>query len=48
MLGYDQPIEWVDVGKRLWGLSAKVPEEMLANPDARPCDHAWVLKFRYN
>ncbi|MCF8225137.1 MAG: alpha-L-fucosidase [Bacteroidales bacterium] len=48
MLGYDQPLEWVDVGRDLWGLSAKVPPEMLGNPDARPCDHAWVLKFRYD
>ncbi|MFC2123521.1 alpha-L-fucosidase [Bacteroidota bacterium] len=48
LLGYDKPIEWVDVGKRLWGLSAKVPDELLINPDARPCKHAWVLKFRYD
>ncbi len=48
MLGYEESLEWVDVGKRLWGMSAKIPEEMLGNPDARPSDYAWVLKFRYD
>lgn len=48
MLGYDKPLEWVDVGRDKWGLSAKVPPEMLGNPAARPCDYAWVLKFRYD
>ena len=48
MLGYDEPLEWVDVGRDKWGLSARVPPEMLGNPAARPCDHAWVLKFRYD
>jgi len=48
LLGYDKPIEWVDTGKRLWGMSAKVPEEMFKDSKARPCDHAWVLKFRYD
>ncbi len=48
MLGYEKPLEWVDVGSHLWGMSAKVPQEMLGFPDARPCDHAWVLKFRYD
>ena len=48
MLGYDEPLEWVDVGRDKWGMSAMVPEEMLGNPGARPCEHAWVLKFRYD
>ncbi len=48
LLGYDKPIEWVDTGNRLWGLSAKVPEGMLKNPETRPCDYAWVLKFKYD
>jgi alpha-L-fucosidase len=48
LLGYDKPIEWVDTGKRLWGMSAKVPGEMLTDPTIRPCDYAWVLKFRYD
>ncbi len=48
MLGYDEPLEWVDVGRDKWGMSAMVPEEMLGNPGARPCKHAWVLKFRYD
>jgi alpha-L-fucosidase len=48
MLGYDKPLEWVDTGRDRWGMSAKVPEAMLGNPDARPCEHAWVLKFRYD
>ena len=48
MLGYDTPLEWVDTGRDRWGLSAKIPAEMLGNPAARPCDYAWVLKFRYD
>ena len=48
MLGYDQPLEWVDTGRKKWGMSIKIPEEMLKNPDKRPCDHAWVIKFRYD
>ncbi len=48
MLGYDKPLEWVDVGRDKWGLSAKIPAGMTGNPDARPCDHAWVLKFSYD
>ena len=48
MLGYDEPLEWVDVGRDRWGLSARIPTEMLGNPGARPCDYAWVLKFRYD
>jgi alpha-L-fucosidase len=48
LLGYDKPIEWVDTGKRLWGMSARVPEEMMKDPDTRPCKQAWVLKFRYD
>jgi len=48
LLGYDTPLEWVDVGQRLWGLSVKVPEELLNNHELRPCDHAWVLKFKYD
>jgi hypothetical protein len=48
MLGYDKPLVWVDVGLNQWGMSARIPEEMLGNPAARPCDHAWVLKFRYD
>jgi len=48
MLGYDEPLEWVDVGRDKWGMSAKIPEEMLHQPENRPCDHAWVLKFRYD
>ena len=48
MLGYDKPLEWVDVGRRLWGISAKIPQEMLHNKDNRPCKHAWVLKYKYD
>jgi alpha-L-fucosidase len=48
MLGYDEPLEWVDTGSTSWGMSAKIPEEMLGDPSARPCEHAWVLKFRYD
>ncbi|HYW96709.1 MAG TPA: alpha-L-fucosidase [Bacteroidales bacterium] len=48
MLGYDKPLEWVDTGRKQWGMSVKIPKEMLGNPEARPCRHAWVLKFRYD
>jgi alpha-L-fucosidase len=48
MLGHNEPLQWVDTGSTLWGMSAKVPQEMLGNPEARPCKHAWVLKFRYD
>ena len=48
MLGHDEPLEWVDVGRDRWGMSAKVPEEMLGNPAARPGKYAWVLKFKYD
>jgi len=48
MLGYDQPLEWVDTGRNHWGMSAKIPEEMLNRPEKRPCKHAWVLKFEYD
>ena len=48
MLGHDEPLEWVDTGRDLWGMSAKVPGSMLGDPGARPCKHAWVLKFKYD
>ncbi|MFN8207471.1 MAG: alpha-L-fucosidase [Bacteroidales bacterium] len=48
LLGYDKPLEWVDTGSDNWGMSARVPEEMLHDPAKRPCKHAWVLKFRFD
>ncbi len=48
MLGYDKPLEWVDTGSENWGMSAKIPEEMLSDPKKRPCKYAWVLKFEYD
>lgn len=48
MLGYDIPLEWVDTGRDLWGMTARIPEEMLADPSKRPSDYAWVLKFKYD
>jgi len=48
MLGWDEPLQWVDTGEKLWGLSVKVPEEMLGNSGNRPCKHAWVLKFEHD
>lgn len=48
LLGYDTPLSWIDKGRDKWGLSALIPEEMLGNPEARPGDHAWVLKYRYD
>jgi len=48
MLGHEKPLEWVDTGKKNWGMAVKIPEEMLVNKDKRPGKHAWVLKFRYD
>ncbi len=48
MLGYDKPLQWVDTGRKKWGMSVKIPAEMLADPDSRPGKHAWVIKFRYD
>ncbi|MBL7110955.1 MAG: alpha-L-fucosidase [Bacteroidales bacterium] len=48
ILGHDEPLKWVDVGRRQWGMSAKIPEEMLGDPSKRPCKHAWVLRFEYD
>lgn len=47
MLGYDKPLEWVDL-KSSWGLVVKIPEEMLNDPSKRPCKNAWVLKFEWD
>jgi alpha-L-fucosidase len=48
LVGYDKPLQWVDTGRKSWGMSARIPEEMIRNPEARPCKHAWVLKFEYD
>ena len=48
MPGYDKPMEWVDTGSKLWGMSVKIPEEMLKDPAKIPCEYAWVLRFRYD
>ena len=37
-----------DAGEKLWGLSVKIPEEMLEDSRNRPCKHAWVLKFEHD
>lgn len=47
LLGWDEPLRWVDRGKR-FGVSAKIPEAMLHNPEARPSKYAWVLKFEHD
>jgi len=48
MLGWDEPLQWVDTGEKLWGLSVRIPEEMLKNSGNRPCKYAWVLKFEHD
>jgi alpha-L-fucosidase len=48
MLGYDKPLKWVDTGLDLWGMSVRIPEEMLHDPSKRPSRYAWVLKFQYD
>jgi len=48
MLGYDEPLKWVDTGRNTWGMSAKIPQEMMTDPESRPSSHAWVLKFKYD
>lgn len=46
MLGYDKPLEWIEAPK--WGLSVKIPEEMLYDPSKRPSRYAWVIKFEWD
>ncbi len=46
MLGYDKPLEWIEAPK--WGLSVKIPEEMLLDPTKRPSQYAWVIKFEWD
>lgn len=48
LLGYDKPLKWIDTGRKLWALSAMIPEEMLKDKNTRPCQYAWVLKFEYD
>lgn len=48
MLGHDEPLEWVDTGRDKWGMSIRIPGEMIRDPNTRPCDHAWVLRFEYD
>lgn len=48
LLGYNKPLEWVDTGKKHWGMSARIPEAMLADPGLRPCCHVWVLRFEWD
>lgn len=48
MLGYGKSLEWVDTGKKHWGMSVRIPDEMLHDPSLRPCNHAWVLKFEWD
>ena len=47
MLGYDNPLEWVDTGDN-WGLVVKIPQEMLSDSSTRPCKYAWVFKFEWD
>ncbi len=48
MLGYEVPLPWVDTGEALWGVTVRLPEEMLPDPGRRPCRHAWVLRFEHD
>jgi alpha-L-fucosidase len=48
LLGYGKPLAWVDTGRETWGMSAKIPPEMLQDPAMRPSEYAWVVKFRYD
>ncbi len=46
MLGVDEPVEWVETPG--WGLTVKIPDEMLIDSSKRPCKHAWVFKFEWD
>jgi alpha-L-fucosidase len=48
MLGYDEPLEWVDTGKDAYGMVVRIPEEMRRDSSRRPCDHAWVIRFEWD
>jgi len=48
MLGYEEPLEWVDTKRDKWALSARIPEKMIKDKKNRPCKYAWVLKFEYD
>jgi alpha-L-fucosidase len=46
MLGFEDPLEWVETPG--WGLTVKIPEEMLRQPSKRPSEFAWVLRFEWD
>jgi len=48
LLGYERPLEWVDTGKKAYGMSVRIPEELRADPAKRPCRHAWVVRFEWD
>jgi alpha-L-fucosidase len=48
LLGYDKPLEWVDTGKKAYGMSVRLPEELRGDPSKRPCQHAWVIRFEWD
>jgi len=44
LLGYNEPVEWVETPQ--WGLTARIPDLIIHDKSKRPCDYAWVLKFK--
>ena len=48
MLGYDEPLEWVDTGKKAYGMVVRVPEALREHPERRPGAHAWVIRFEWD
>lgn len=42
MLGYDQPLEWINAGD---GIAVKFSAKFLDEKN-RPCEHAWILKMK--
>jgi alpha-L-fucosidase len=48
LLGYDEPLEWVDTGKDAYGMVVRIPEAMRRDASRRPCAHAWVIRFEWD
>jgi alpha-L-fucosidase len=48
MLGHDAPLEWVDTGKKAYGMSVRIPRAWRDDPAKRPSRHAWVIKFEWD
>ena len=48
LLGHDQPLEWVDTGKKAYGMVVRIPEALRRQHEKRPGAHAWVIRFEWD